>query len=125
MTLLVPEPYISPDLKDCADQAEDTAPKTPKQIGPWYPEGRDLGKLNSEVTSAAHDRIPPMNLHINGEVQHQPPPCSVAQLVERLQLAGKRLAVERNGDIVPRSSYADTWLADGDRLEIVQAIGGG
>lgn len=66
-----------------------------------------------------------MNLHINGEVQAQALPCSLAQLIERLQLAGKRLAVERNGDIVPRSRYAETWLADGDRLEIVQAIGGG
>lgn len=66
-----------------------------------------------------------MNLQINGEVQAQSAPCSVAQLVERLQLAGKRLAVERNGDIVPRSHYAETWLAEGDQLEIVQAIGGG
>ncbi len=66
-----------------------------------------------------------MNLRINGEVQQQPAPCSVAQLVERLQMTGKRLAVERNGDIVPRSSYAETLLADGDTLEIVQAIGGG
>ena len=66
-----------------------------------------------------------MNLQINGVVQQQPGPCSVAQLVERLHLAGKRLAVERNGDIVPRSSYAETWLAEGDQLEIVQAIGGG
>jgi sulfur carrier protein len=66
-----------------------------------------------------------MNLRINGEVQHQAAPCSVAQLVERLQLAGKRLAVERNGDIVPRSVYSETWLAEGDQLEIVQAIGGG
>lgn len=66
-----------------------------------------------------------MNLRINGEVQQQPAPCSVAQLVERLQMTGKRLAVERNGEIVPRSSYTDTMLADGDQLEIVQAIGGG
>jgi len=66
-----------------------------------------------------------MNLHLNGEVQHLPASCTLAQLIERLQLGGKRLAVERNGDIVPRSRYDQTWLAEGDRLEIVQAIGGG
>ncbi|HSW11223.1 MAG TPA: sulfur carrier protein ThiS [Solimonas sp.] len=66
-----------------------------------------------------------MNLQINGEVQQFPAQCTLEQLIERLQLGGKRLAVERNGDIVPRSTYADTALADGDRLEIVQAIGGG
>ena len=66
-----------------------------------------------------------MNLHVNGAVQQLPAPCSLAQLIEQLRLGGKRLAVERNGAIVPRSTYADTWLAEGDRLEIVQAIGGG
>ncbi|HNQ75256.1 MAG TPA: sulfur carrier protein ThiS, partial [Pseudothauera hydrothermalis] len=38
---------------------------------------------------------------------------------------GKRLAVERNGEIVPRARHAETVLADGDRLEIVVAVGGG
>ena len=50
---------------------------------------------------------------------------TVAQLVARLGLAGKRIAVERNGEIVPRSRYADTPLLPGDRLEIVGAVGGG
>ena len=55
-------------------------------------------------------------------------PAGVATLqgyLERAGLAGKRLAVERNGEIVPRSRYAETSLADGDRLEIVVAVGGG
>ena len=42
-----------------------------------------------------------------------------------LQLAGKRVAVERNGEIVPRSRFSQTALAGGDRLEIVVAVGGG
>jgi sulfur carrier protein len=50
---------------------------------------------------------------------------SVADLVAALGLAGKRIAVERNGEIVPRSRYAQTPLANGDRLEIVGAVGGG
>jgi sulfur carrier protein len=50
---------------------------------------------------------------------------TLAELVASLGLEGKRIAVERNGDIVPRSRYADTPLVRGDRLEIVGAVGGG
>lgn len=50
---------------------------------------------------------------------------TIAELVVTLGLAGKRIAIERNGEIVPRSRYAETPLAPGDRLEIVGAIGGG
>lgn len=50
---------------------------------------------------------------------------TVALLLERDGLTGKRLAVEKNGEIVPKSRHADTPLAPGDRLEIVVAVGGG
>lgn len=50
---------------------------------------------------------------------------TLAELVASLGLEGKRIAVERNGEIVPRSRYADTPLVRGDRLEIVGAVGGG
>jgi sulfur carrier protein len=50
---------------------------------------------------------------------------TVAQLVQQLGLEGKRLAIERNGEIVPRSMFAATQLASGDKLEIVGAVGGG
>jgi len=50
---------------------------------------------------------------------------TLAELVASLGLESKRIAVERNGEIVPRSRYADTPLAPGDRLEIVGAVGGG
>jgi len=50
---------------------------------------------------------------------------TIAELVVTLGLAGKRIAIERNGEIVPRSRYAETPLARDDRLEIVGAIGGG
>lgn len=52
-------------------------------------------------------------------------PITVATLLEREGLAGKRLAVEKNGAIVPKSQHADTPLVSGDRLEIVVAVGGG
>jgi sulfur carrier protein len=50
---------------------------------------------------------------------------SVAALVRTLGLEGKRIAVERNGEIVPKSRYADTPVLRGDKLEIVAAVGGG
>lgn len=51
--------------------------------------------------------------------------ATVADLVAALGLVGKRIAVERNGEIVPRSRYAETRIASGDLLEIVGAVGGG
>ena len=50
---------------------------------------------------------------------------TVHALVERMGLLGKRIAIERNGEIVPRAAYQETQLASGDKLEIVGAVGGG
>lgn len=66
-----------------------------------------------------------LQLIINGEPRRFSCPLSVASLVETLDLAGKRIAVERNGEIVPKSQHAVTTLANGDQLEIVVAVGGG
>lgn len=66
-----------------------------------------------------------IELVINGEARRFPAPLTLAQLVESLDLVGKRIAIERNGEIVPRSQHASTPLASGDRLEIVVAVGGG
>lgn len=66
-----------------------------------------------------------MQLTINGEPKTFPAALTVADLVERLALVGKRIAIELNGEIVPRSQHPATPLADGDRLEIVVAVGGG
>ncbi len=66
-----------------------------------------------------------IQLSINGQIRRVEPGASVVRLLESLELAGKRVAVEKNGEIVPRSRYADTKLADGDQLEIVIAVGGG
>ena len=62
---------------------------------------------------------------VNGEGQKYHAPLSVLDLLERMALRGKKIAVERNGEIVPRASHGATLLADGDRLEIVAAVGGG
>jgi len=66
-----------------------------------------------------------ITLVINGEPEVLASPLTVAQLLATKGLAGKRLAVERNGDIVPRGRHEATELVDGDRLEIVVAVGGG
>jgi sulfur carrier protein len=51
--------------------------------------------------------------------------ATVADLIRDMKLEGKRIAVEKNGAIVPRTRYADCALAPGDRVEIVGAVGGG
>ncbi|HCA26669.1 MAG TPA: thiamine biosynthesis protein ThiS [Betaproteobacteria bacterium] len=66
-----------------------------------------------------------MQLTVNGVCHAFTRETSLAQLLAHLELSGKRLAVERNGEIVPRSQFGETPLADGDQLEIVVAVGGG
>jgi sulfur carrier protein len=62
---------------------------------------------------------------VNGKPHRFERPVEVSALLSTLDLAGKKVAVERNGEIVPRSAHASTVLADGDQLEIVVAVGGG
>ena len=66
-----------------------------------------------------------MNITVNGERRSLEPGTSLGELVENLGLEGKRIAVEVNRDIVPRSEYDDYRLSDNDTIEIVNAIGGG
>ena len=72
----------------------------------------DFGALMIEIT-------------VNGEPHRLDTPFLVSRLLDQLELTGKRLAVELNGEIVPRSQHASTSLNDGDKLEIVVAVGGG
>jgi sulfur carrier protein len=66
-----------------------------------------------------------ISVSINGTARQLADSTSVAALVDEMGLAGKRIALERNGEIVPRSSFPSQRLADGDRLEVVIAVGGG
>ena len=66
-----------------------------------------------------------MQITVNGSTKLYEPPLAVAELLARMALAVKTVAVERNGEIVPRGAHGSTLLADGDRLEIVVAVGGG
>ncbi|MBI5918771.1 MAG: sulfur carrier protein ThiS [Nitrosomonadales bacterium] len=66
-----------------------------------------------------------ISVSINGTAKALAAPISVAELLQQMELTGKRIALERNGEIVPRSQFAQQTLADGDQLEIVGAVGGG
>lgn len=66
-----------------------------------------------------------MKLTINGETQMHDDDLTILGLVEALKLSPKKVAVERNLEVVPKSLHAQTRLADGDRIEIVQFVGGG
>jgi sulfur carrier protein len=66
-----------------------------------------------------------MHIRLNGEDRTIADTATLAQLVDQLDLAGKRIAIEVNDELVPRSEHAQHPLNEGDRVEIVQAIGGG
>lgn len=66
-----------------------------------------------------------MKLTVNGKAHECPAGATVSALLEQMALAGRRVAVERNGEIVPRSQHAAAALAEGDQIEVVIAVGGG
>jgi sulfur carrier protein len=66
-----------------------------------------------------------MQILVNGTPRDVPADYTAAQLVEALGLTGRRVAMEVNRDIVPRSRYAQHAFRDGDHVEVVHAIGGG
>ncbi|WP_124948649.1 sulfur carrier protein ThiS [Sulfuriferula thiophila] len=66
-----------------------------------------------------------IELSINGTSKQLQAAHTVAELITELELTGKRIAIECNGEIVPRSLFATTPLHNGDQLEIVVAVGGG
>ena len=64
-------------------------------------------------------------LQVNGKPKQIPAGCSVDNLIATLHLEGKRFAIELNGEIVPKGCHAATTLNEGDKLEVVIAVGGG
>ena len=76
------------------------------------------------MTTTAH-AADPIRITLNGEERRIPAATSVAALLELLARPAQRVAVERNQEIVPRTRFAEEILAAGDRVEIVQFVGGG
>jgi sulfur carrier protein len=66
-----------------------------------------------------------MKIQVNGDTITVPAGATIVALIEQMALAGKRLAVEVNEDIVPRSQHSEFTLSEGDTVEVVHAIGGG
>ena len=66
-----------------------------------------------------------MNILLNGEPREEPAELTVAQLLARLEMPLRGIAVELNQQVVPRSRHAEQKLRDGDRIEIVSLVGGG
>jgi sulfur carrier protein len=66
-----------------------------------------------------------MQIQVNGSPAEVAEPCTLSTLIETLGLTGRRLAVEVNQELVPRSRLAEQWLAPGDEVEIIHAVGGG
>jgi len=66
-----------------------------------------------------------MRLTVNGEMREAPDKATIADLLAWLEIEGRRVAVERNREIAPKSLWATIVLAEGDQLEIVQFVGGG
>ena len=66
-----------------------------------------------------------ISISINGAPRQLESAISIADLVCEMGLEGKRIAIERNGEIAPRSQFSQQMLQDGDKLEIVVAVGGG
>lgn len=77
-----------------------------------------------EMTAEAPERAT-LALEINGEARRVPAPCTVAGLLDVLALGGKRVAVAVNRSVIVRSRYAEVALAEGDHIEILEAVGGG
>ena len=66
-----------------------------------------------------------MEILLNGTSRELAPGLTLTQLLDTLELAGRRVAIELNGQVVPASEHARRTLAQGDRVELISAIGGG
>ena len=66
-----------------------------------------------------------LRIRVNGEELLLPPGASVTHLLEKLKVSTPRVAVERNREILPKTSYATTLLEEGDTFEVVEFVGGG
>ena len=86
---------------------------------------RCLGAALARILLQVSRHMEALSLVINGETREFSAPLNVSALIGELGMAGKRVAIERNGEIVPRSQHGEVMLENGDQLEIVVAVGGG
>ena len=95
------------------------------------PDARHLGTSNrgfrkiANMNASQSDSAIALTVFVNGDPQTLMPPCTVADLLETLETSGRRVAVAVNQNVILRSRYKEAELADGDRIEILEAVGGG
>ena len=77
------------------------------------------------ITFILYRKIIMNTIYVNGKRKPLVSPITVAGLLTELNMQGKKIAVEKNGIIVPKSRHQTEWLAVGDNIEIVTAVGGG
>jgi len=92
-------------------------------VSPSLPESPGNSILHAMLTEP--NTIPTLTIVVNGETRRVGANANIASLIEELGLDRRKLAVERNREIVPRSRYEATPLTDRDQIEIVHFIGGG
>jgi len=93
-----------------------------------FPRTRDALKVRRRIpgaAGAASGHNTRMDIILNGQSLPLPDQTTLAALLEAQHLAQRRVAVEINGEIIPRSQHAERVLAAGDKVEIVHALGGG
>ena len=81
--------------------------------------------MNVSRSDSRADSRTEIRFLVNGEPQTLSPPCTVTDLLASLGMADRRVAIAINRAVVARSRYEDAALADGDRIEILEAVGGG
>ncbi len=84
-----------------------------------------MNKVCPPELRAASSGLQIMQITLNGEIATVPSACSVADLLAERGLVPVRVAVERNEELVPRRSFTETKIREGDRIEIVTFVGGG
>jgi len=77
------------------------------------------------MNASQSDSRTEFSLYVNGDLQRLTAPCTVWDLLEALEMSGRRVAVAVNRNVVVRSRYKEAELTDGDRIEILEAVGGG
>jgi sulfur carrier protein len=77
------------------------------------------------MNASQSDSAIELTVFVNGDPQTLMPPCTIADLLETLEMRGRRVAVAVNRNVIVRSRYEEAALADGDQIEILEAVGGG
>ncbi|MGH7337764.1 MAG: sulfur carrier protein ThiS, partial [Myxococcota bacterium] len=105
----------------------DRRPETARgcQRSPPLTRARHARRVAYHRTVATEPALATVGVTVNGEAHRTPADSRVTDLIEELGLAGRRVAIAIGREVVPRSEHATRRLREGDRVEILEAVGGG